>query len=321
MSAFHPLLKPAERFIFDVTLATAAIDAALLALKGIGFDLVSYVVTNLAAAGLVGLGIAYRKSRRSERIAASLICTGLFVAFTIWGATFNYLLMPVGRHPIDAFLARLDLLVGYRWADMLAFAAIHPVINVVFKLVYSSTLPQIAVLIAILGLSGRIRDLHVMCVTITTGALLAIMFWGLLPSVGPTWLLPRPDAAVLARVNPIIGVSGGNALYELATRGGSFIAPDDFKGLIAFPSFHTVLALALIYSARHVRWIFPIIAVVDLLVLPALLVHGSHHLVDIPGGIVVFCVALACARKIVGPELSKETANDATGVPGVIHAS
>jgi len=33
MSAFHTILKPVERFILDITVATATVDAALFVLK------------------------------------------------------------------------------------------------------------------------------------------------------------------------------------------------------------------------------------------------------------------------------------------------
>lgn len=296
MRALYRLLMPAERFILDITFAAAVIDGACLSLRGIGIDWMTFAASDLAAFGLIALGLFYRRSERSEAIAAALVCTGLFIAFSLWLATFNYLLMPVRQVPIDALLARLDAAVGYHWTDTLSLAAQHPAASRLLKFVYLSTLPQVALLIVVLGLSGRIRDLHAMCLTLSIGAIVSIVFWGLFPSVGPTWLAPHADATELALAQPIMS---GTGLYDLVTHGVRHVSPGTFTGLIAFPSFHTVLASILIWFSRRIRWLFPVMLVMNLLVLPALLVHGSHHLVDIPGGIATFAFALFLACSVM----------------------
>lgn len=314
----YRLLLPAERFIFNVTFAAMLIDGAGAWLRGIGIAWLPFTGTTLAAGALVGLGLAYRKSQRSDRIAAALVCTGLFIAFSLWLATYNYMLMPVIRPPMDVFLARLDTVVDYRWPEMIALAAQHPVFNTVLKFIYMTTLPQVALMIVVLGLTDRIRDLHTMCLTIAIGATITILFWGLFPSIGPAWLSPRPDAADLALVRPLLGVHWGSDIHRLVLRGVSFISPDHIDGIIAFPSFHTVLALVVIYFSRNVRWLFPVTLVVNLLMLPALLIHGSHHLVDVPGGVATFLLALAGARRVMAATTSAKTMPARAAVAGVM---
>jgi len=317
MRALYRLLMPAERFILDITLAAAAIDAVSLGIKGVGIDAASYCITNLAAAGLVALGLFYRKLARSQRIAAALICTGLFVGFSLWLATFNYLLMPIQRPLIDPFLAHLDHTLGYRWADAVGLAARHPEINQLLKWIYGSTLAQMAGLIVLLGLTGRTRDLHAMCVTTCIGAVLAVVWWGLFPSIGAAWLLPHPSPDILAAAKPLLGVEWGMEYHRIVREGVDFISPGDIQGLIAFPSFHTVMACVLIYFARNLGRIFLAVFAVNILMFPALLVHGSHHLVDIPGGLAVFFVALAFAHRIVGSEQNRDSTSDLV-VPAVV---
>ena len=308
MRALYRLLMPAERFILDITLAAAAMDAVSLGIKGVGIDVFAYLRLAGLSLVLAGAGLAYRASRRSDRIAAALVCSGLFIGFSLAMATFNYSLLPVWQPPVDVFLAKLDAALGYDWAGTIAFAARHPVASHLLGLIYLSTLAQIALLIVLLGLSGRLGELHLLCVTVTVGATLSVLCWGIFPSIGPSWILPHPSAEELDLARPMLGVSWGETQYRIVTHGIHFLSPLSMQGLIGFPSFHSVLAMALIYFSRKIRWLFPAVAGVNLLVFPALLIHGSHHLVDIPGGLAVFFIALACARRIVRPERQEGTA-------------
>src|SRR5207237_10724371 len=73
------------------------------------------------------------------------------------------------------------------------------------------------------------------------------------------------------------------------------------KGVIAFPSFHAVLAVLFTYTHRGSR-IFRPIAAFNALMLLSIPSEGGHYLVDIIGGVVVGGVAIL-ATSVLPPRI------------------
>lgn len=293
-------LQRSEFFVLKVAVAAVALDAALIAARGAGVDFASYGILLGVTALMFATGIAYRRSGRSDAIAATMIAASLFILFTAAMSLFNYLLVPNGRPTIDAMLAGWDAALGYRWPDMVAWAARHPVFNEIMRATYLSTLAQIALCLVILGLTGRSRELSMLLIAMTIAGTFTILFWGIFPTTGPS-AFDSPPADVLRAANPVLGPSYGAYVTALIRDGAPYLSPNDLSGLVAFPSFHTVLALAATWHSRDVKWLFAVLLPVNLAVLPAVLAHGGHHLVDIPAGAVVFLFAEWGAHSILRP--------------------
>jgi hypothetical protein len=288
-------LYPAEAFTLRISAVAALINAGLIALRGTPVDIRAYGLLAVLVAALVAIGYSYRRSGRSEAIGATTIATGLFIAFTAMMSLFNYQLTPNPHPPIDHWLFRIDAAFGYDWPGMLGWAAHHLWFNELMRFAYTSTLPQIALLLIVLGLSSRLDDLHGLMVTVVVAGTFSVMFWGLFPSAGAKAYHTLPQDVLLA-VQPIVDPAYGKAILDLLQNGPPYLSPNELRGLIAFPSFHIVLAFTATYYARNVRWLFAPYLLINLMVLPAVLVHGGHHLADIPAGIAVFVLATALSR-------------------------
>jgi hypothetical protein len=297
-------LHPAELFVARIVAIVIVLDAGLIALRGSSIDVAAYAKIALLVGLFLGLGLAYRRSGRSEAIGAMAVCTGLFIAFTASLSLFNYLLTPNPRPLIDPWLQAADSALGYHWPDAIAWAAEHPLFNEAMRFAYMTTLPQIAVLVAVLGLTKRLEDLYSLLLTVTITGTIAVMFWGLFPSAGPSAFNTLSDE-LIAKVHPVLGMEYGAYMIDLVRNGVAYLSPDDFSGLIAFPSFHIVLAVTATWHARHIKWLFGPYLLVNLIVLPAVLVHGGHHLVDIPAGMAVFAFGLYCARAMLHPAAAR----------------
>jgi hypothetical protein len=293
------LLHPAEALVLRITAIAAAMDAVLILVRGSTVDIIGYGFVLALAGALVATGYAYRRSGRSESIGSVTTCAGLFILFTVTLSLFNYLLLPNANPTLDHWLLELDALLGYHWPDAVAWASRHPAVNEFMRFAYLSTLPQVALLLIVLGFSNRLHDLHALMVTITVSGTITVMFWGLFPTTGPSALYSLPED-LLSAVRTVVDTQYGAALITLLRDGSPYLSPDDIRGLIAFPSFHTVLACAATFYARRVWWLLPILLVVNLAVLPAVLVHGGHHLVDIPAGMVVFLISALAAHRMLG---------------------
>ena len=153
-------------------------------------------------------------------------------------------------------------------------------------------------MVIILGLSGRIRELHVMIASVTITATFTICFWGLFPAFGTTTLYELPRALEIL-VAPVANTAYGQELLHMAVEGPGIISPKEIKGLVAFPSYHIVLAVTAVYAARSVKWVFPAYLVLNALIVPGIFIHGGHHFVDLPAGIFVAFIGIFIARKAI----------------------
>ena len=292
-------IYPAEQMIWNVTCVLLALNVFQVLLRDINFDWAAYGGVAAIALGCFVLGQVYRVSGRSPRIGLALVCTGLFTQFSTMVVVFNYLLMPVAITPIDQSLAWVDSLFGYHWPSVIAWGAENPLVNTILKYAYMSTMPQVGAMIIILGLSGRAKELHVVMISMTITSVIAIVFWGYFPSHGALSIhVLSPELEALA--NPFTTTQYGGELIRMAAQGPGHITPSQIKGLIAFPSYHIVLACTALYAVRTISWVFPIFLVLNLLILPATFFHGGHHMIDAFAGMALFVGGTILAEKIVG---------------------
>jgi hypothetical protein len=170
--------------------------------------------------------------------------------------------------------------------------------NEAMRYAYLSTLPQIALLIVILGLSGRLGDMYLLMIAIVISGTMTVVFWGWFPSLGPSAIYALPPE-LLSKARPVVDTLYGQQILIHYHKGIPALSPGEVRGLIAFPSFHIVLALAATYYSRKVAWAFPAYLLTNILVIPAVLAHGGHHVVDIPAGLLVFAIGAYLARHVV----------------------
>ena len=61
-----------------------------------------------------------------------------------------------------------------------------------------------------------------------------------------------------------------------------------------------------------IRLLFPVFLLVNLLMLPAILLHGGHHLIDVFGGFSVFALSLVATNAILRRQDSAKPVSAAT---------
>lgn len=289
------ILYPAEKICATVIVVLFLLDAILIQIKGVGVDWTGYGVTCAIGIGAIVIGQLYRTKRLEEKIALATTASGLFILFTISCSIFNYLLLPVGDRRIDPLLIKLDAMLHYSWPEAVVYVASLPWLASLLRFIYMSSLPQLIVILIILGFLGQRERLHQFLLTGVFGALMAIAFWAVFPSSGPSAFEILP--AEVAR-SFVVGAAYGTELNRLALDGPSFLSPKDALGLIAFPSFHTVMACMAVWFMAQTKRVFPLFLIVNILMLPAILVQGGHHLVDVFAGFIVFGLALVASRML-----------------------
>lgn len=287
-----------ERFVLTVVAALGAIDLVLIAAKGIRVDWAGYCMLSLIGLGTIMLGLFYRLVRHDARISETLILTAGFILFTLVGSVFNYMLLPIHFPRIDDFWVNIDQLLGYHWPSLVLFFSERPGFAKLLKIVYFTSLPQLVIVVLLLGFTGQSRKLAHFLITGMIGALVCMAIWAFFPSFGASAVSTLP-ANVEAKLGLPVGPTYAAELVRLSIQGVDYLSPANVLGLIGFPSFHTVMAVMSVFFTWQIVWLrLPVLAL-NMLMVPALLLHGGHHLSDFLGGLAVFAVACLAARYVI----------------------
>ena len=161
-------------------------------------------------------------------------------------------------------------------------------------LVYLSVMPQMTLLLLWLGAPAQLEDLYGFTLSMAYGAIITLAIWTPFPSFGAFSVYILPDD-VASKLNLIAGFDYAHDLVEMLKSGPGLISPRDLRGLVGFPSYHTLQAVLLTWYARGTLLRWPFIAL-NSAVLIAIPLHGGHHVVDIIGGFFVGVVAILIAQ-------------------------
>lgn len=287
-------LFPAEQLILGVNFALMALDLALIYRSGVGIDYPGYAAGLVIAGFCIGVGQLYRSYRSDEGIALATTACGLYIMFTIVASMCNYLLLPNHNTIIDPKLIKIDAALGFSWSSFVVWTAQWPWLGTLLRIVYMSSLAQLILVILILGFTAKRNDLHKFLLTGVFAAIMTIGTWSLFPSAGASafeTLAPQADGALPILVGPEYGAE----LLRLFADGVKYISPKNVLGVIGFPSFHCVMACLSLWYMFRFKYVFPLFFAVNIVMIPAIIVQGGHHLSDVLGGFAVFVLATFCA--------------------------
>lgn len=260
----------------------SASDVVWCGTRGIGLShWLPFAGISLALVAIAAIG--YRTGDLGRHCAALAEWGLLWLIFSVAGAILTYLAAARNGPLYDARLAAADAALGFDWRAWYDFVVEHPALKLPFAAAYHSLLPQI--LLAVLWFSRPARQQRgaELLIGVTVALMLTAAVFSLFPTFGPAVGMPELREAY---VEDLVGL-----------RNGTLPSLDIMllKGVIAFPSFHAVLAVLFTYAYRGSRLLLPVGAfnLVMLLSLPS---EGGHYLLDVPGGVAVAIVALLATR-------------------------
>lgn len=292
-----PRFHPAER-TFMMVIAAFAVACLVLGLwKGVTFDPTGMLAPAVFSFAFIMLGQYYRVIRDGERIALVAIIVGLFAPWSFVASIYNILLLPRPMPAIDPFLVRLDAMLGFSWPAFCAWIAQYPLLADVTREVYKLTLLQLLFTLMFLGLAADRPRLHTAALALIVASLVTVFFWALFPSSGPTayWTL---DPDVERALRPVANTAYGAELTRQLSEGLHDVSQIKAKGMIAFPSFHTVMGLMTLVAAWPYRFPRYLLLAINAILLPGILAHGGHHLVDVFAGVGVTIASWFLAVRI-----------------------
>jgi hypothetical protein len=204
----------------------------------------------------------------------------------------TYLAAASGYPLVDRVLTNLDaILFGFQWNAEANWVADHPTLDWILQRAYFSLYYQGA-LVFIIGSVSRPGDrngeiIWQFCISLVLTCAIFVFTpaLGHVAHAGTGWLKTL-----------------------LMIRNGEWAAFDfsHVEGIISFPSFHTTLAILLVYAVRHHRWALALLVPLNMLLIVATLSVGGHYLVDLPAGAAVAFISIA-ATQLLRQQLAKRS--------------
>lgn len=250
----------------------------------------------LAAAGAVVTRFRFHdpqsEQQRVWRDAAEYY--GLFSGICLVGALAAYPVSAISTGFADASLQRIDDVLRFDWMAWYRFVADHPTIQWSGRVVYESIYLSPAVLLGYFAWAGRKAEARLFILSFWAAATITLVVFAFVPAKGPLALLwrgplPYVPASALYQAELIPGLRS-HILHRINL--------SELQGPVSFPSFHAASAVLYMYAAwpvRPLRW--PIV-IVNLAMLLATPVEGTHYLIDIIAGAVVALAAMAITRAV-----------------------
>ena len=290
--------RPLNRLLLVIALGFVLLDAAWIGLGDFSIDARNYGLVALLVLPLAGAALWYDHRRHEPNLSATLGVAAFLVVFPAAASLLSYLALTITGPRIDAALAQADLALGFHWTDMMVWASEHTFLNAMLNAAYLSVMPQTLLLLFFLGLRGRLEQLYGLAFTLAFGATIAVAVWTAFPAFGAFSVFDLPDD-VEARMGLVLDADYSVILTGLLEHGPGLITPTEIRGLVGFPSYHTLQALVLFWYARQEPWLrWPSLAL-NLVVLVAIPVQGGHHLVDMFGGIALTLMAVWLSGRAV----------------------
>ena len=240
-----------------------------------------------ALTALLAAALFYRW-RQEEKLTNVLL-------FVFWGVLLsNLYLVPMyicarQNMPLqDGLLARIDQAMGVYVPDIVRFMECSPALEQILAVCYDLLLPLMTLALIVPPMCGQAQAAKEYLLGLLVAAVISMPLFAVFQAIGP-WdyygYVPRPEQERCMRA-------------FLSVRSAESFVLDfaNVEGLIAFPSFHTILALlsaVAFWSNRWLRW--PALGL-SVLIVASTLTTGWHYATDVAGGLAVTLASVGAAK-------------------------
>jgi hypothetical protein len=295
-----------NRLLILLAGAIVLVDAIWAAAGHFRIEVWPYELLGLLMLPLLGGAVFYARVRRDFALSSLLGCTAFVLMFSAATGLLNYLLITIAGPRIDDVLLAADKSIGVNWPAIMTFAAYHSRVTHMLLLIYVSVIAQNALLFIVLAWRQKCGEIYGFSLAIAIGALITLAVWTLFPSFGAFSVYDLP-ADVAGKLGLALTGDYGHDLVRMLKEGPGTISPRDLRGLVGFPSFHTVQALTLAWYARSLPYLRWPAVILNLLVIVSAPIHGGHDVVDLFGGAAVAVISIAAADRIVAFAARQQT--------------
>jgi PAP2 superfamily len=279
----HDYLRRADAAVWITIGVIAVVDVGFVLLGHFELDWRSFLVPGVVTALLAGGGWFYRSVRHEDRPGAILSSTAHIIGFAAVGAPLSYVAATAGFPLQDAALEAIDRNLGVDWAQLMTFVSLRPGLQLVLSLAYSSFALQTMTTVLVLGIAGQLTRLSTFIAAFVATTLVIIAISAVYPAAGP-WLFLEIQPAT---ANGFLPLSSSSWPVFLGLRDGTLHTGYGIgsEGIITFPSLHAALGVlfpAALWHVKSVRWFA---LGLNILLVIATPVYGSHYVIDVVAGI------------------------------------
>jgi hypothetical protein len=245
----------------------------------------SYLSLGFACGGLGAAALFYRFVRPLENFA--VMCTALtqVLLFSALGSLLSYQLAQFGGAYWDDNFAAWDAALGFDWLAFVEAVDRIGWIVLPLRVAYASLIPQIVLLVLVLGFTLRLRELRQLILAAILCGTMTVLLSPLFPALS-NYVHLGLTRADFATINPYAGYIHLEHLTALRSGEPMLLRFQEMQGIITFPSYHAGLAGVTLWGfwiARYgwLRWPGMALAALTIIATP---VDGGHYLVDLIAG-------------------------------------
>lgn len=280
-------------WLFVAALGSLIVVTLLVLEARLVVDLGNPVALLLMLFGALGIVLRWQLRRpasnvqRIARDGAEFL--GLFILVCLLGTLASYAIAKGSVGYVDARLEHMDRLLGFNWIAWYEAVSNHDVLQVLGRTAYGSIVVTPIVILVCHALRGNVAQARRFIATYWVAAIITLIAFHYVPAKGALAFLWHGHIPYM----PVSGLYQGEVIDALRAHATNRINLSELRGLVCSPSFHTTSAILFIAAGWRLgglRW--PIL-LLNLAMLTATPVEGTHYLVDMIGGALVAVVALA----------------------------
>jgi hypothetical protein len=283
-----------SRIIWGVTAAMAAAAVFLFRTTNLSFAWESLDIVPVSVVGLMAVSCFFRRILPASSIGFSTECCAQLMLILPIGCALSYPLAKMGFPYRDAALNAADTWIGLDWRAYLHFFNDHPLLATLARLAYSSMLLQLLVMIVCLAAQSRLPRLQQYILASALALAITLTIFAFVPAAG-TYAYLHIALNEFTNLSPITTAAQLADIEALRTGRQSVV--DGMKGLITFPSFHTVWAVLFMWGFYPIKQLRYAAIFLNLFVIISTPIQGAHYFIDLVGGAGVAVIAICATAR------------------------
>jgi hypothetical protein len=220
----------------------------------------------------------------------------LFALICLLGSVATYPAAASSSGFADASLQRADVLMRLDWLAWYNVVAAHPLLQLLGRFAYESIYVSPAILLGYFAYAGRKAQARFFIGSFWLAAVITILIFTLLPAEGPLAFLSHGHFPYM----PESALDQQQLIPLLRAHHLQSVNLGALRGLVSAPSFHAASAMLFIAAAWPVKALRWPLLLLNLAMLVATPVEGTHYFVDVPAGIAVALLAMMVMRGVAG---------------------
>jgi hypothetical protein len=225
-----------------------------------------------------GLSAYFRRFPKTVEI---LFYLNLYYIFVFFSIQLTYHCIALGYSFKDAALSRADAAIGFDWLAWANFLAARPLLLKLTNWSYSSYAWQPLIIIPLLAMLKPRNGNAELFLSLLFAMALTLLIATFVPATGPADAL-----GFLSEPTRVIRTLHASPTAQVFK----------YTGVVAFPSFHTIMAILFTFACRDIRFVFPAAVCLNLMMLVSVPHSGDHYLVDMIAGAIVALITIGIVK-------------------------